>query len=99
MFDAIIFEIKQAKYYLVSVDSTLNITNFDQLTVAFRYVLWDGPVERFVKFTLIRGHTGYQLAEVFLEFVGNKRISLKDLKGQPYDNVSNMRGNYEVCKL
>uniref|UniRef100_H2YD91 Uncharacterized protein n=1 Tax=Ciona savignyi TaxID=51511 RepID=H2YD91_CIOSA len=31
----IIFEIKQAKYYSVSVDSTPDITNVDQLTIVF----------------------------------------------------------------
>ena len=48
--DIIIFEIKQAKYYSVSVDSTPGITNVDQLTIIFRYVISDGPVERIVKF-------------------------------------------------
>ena len=33
--DIIIFEIKQAKYYSVLVDSTPNITNVDQLTIIF----------------------------------------------------------------
>uniref|UniRef100_H2YAG2 HAT C-terminal dimerisation domain-containing protein n=1 Tax=Ciona savignyi TaxID=51511 RepID=H2YAG2_CIOSA len=53
----IISEIKQAKYYSVSVDSTPDITNVDQLTIVIRYVLPDGPVERFVQFVPIRGHT------------------------------------------
>ena len=41
--DIIISEIKQAKYYSVSLDSTLDTTNVDQLTIIFRYVLPDGP--------------------------------------------------------
>ena len=40
--DIIIFEIKQAKYYSVSVDSTPDITNVDRLTIIFRYVIPDG---------------------------------------------------------
>ena len=48
--DIIIFEIKQAKYYSVSVYSTPDITNVDRLTIIFRYVIPDGPVERIVKF-------------------------------------------------
>ena len=58
--DIIISEIKQAKYYSVSMDSTPDITNADQLTIIFRYVLRGGPVERFVKFIPTREHTGHQ---------------------------------------
>ena len=57
--DIIISEIKQAMYYSVSVDSTPHISNVNQLTIIFWYVLPDGPVEQFVKFIYIRGHTGH----------------------------------------
>ena len=83
----------------MSVDSTPDITIVDQLTIIFRYVLPDGPVERFVKFISTRGHTGYQLADLLFEFIEDNEISLKDLKGQSYDNASNMSGNIKVCKL
>ena len=43
--DIIISEIKQAKYYSQSVDSTPDITNVDHLTIIFQCVLPDGPVQ------------------------------------------------------
>ena len=46
--DIIISEIKQAKYCSMSVNLTPDITNVDQLTITLRYVIPDGPVERFV---------------------------------------------------
>ena len=52
----IVSEVKAAKYYSISVDSTPDIAHTDQLTVILRYVLQDCPVERFVKFLLIHGH-------------------------------------------
>ena len=95
MLNIIISEIKQAKYYSVSVNSTPDITNVDQLTIIFWYVLPDGPVERFVKFIPTRGHTGHQLADLLFEFIEDNGISLKDLRGQSYDNASNMSGKYK----
>ena len=93
--DIIISEIKQAKYYSLSVDSTPDITSVDQLTIIFRYALPDGPVERFVKFIPTRGHTGHQLADLLLELMEDNGISLKDLRGQSYDNASNMSEKYK----
>ena len=93
--DIIISEIKQAKYYSVSVDSTPDITNVDQSTIIFRYVLPDGPVERFVKFIPTRRHTGYPLADLLFEFIEDNGISLNNFRGQSYDSASNMSGKYE----
>ena len=98
--DIIISKIKQAKYYSVSVDSTPDITNVDQLTIIFWYALPDGPVERFVKYIPNRGRTGHQLADLLFEFIVDNGIGLKDLRGKPYDNASNMSGIYiKVCQL
>ena len=95
MLEIIISEIKQAKYYSVSMDSIPDITNVDHLTIIFRYVLPDGPVEQFVEFIPSRGHTGHQLADLLFEFIEDNGISLEDLRGQSYDNLSNMSGK---CK-
>ena len=91
----IISEIKQAKYCSVSVNSTPDITNVDQLTIILRYVIPDSPVERFVKFIPTRGHTGHRLANFLFEFTEDNGIRLKDLRGQSYDSSSNMSGIYK----
>ena len=93
--DIIISEIKQAKYYSVSVDSTSNITNVDHLAIIFQYVLPDGPVQRLVKFIFTCGHTGHQLADLLFKFTEDNGISLKDLREQSYDNTSNWSGKYK----
>ena len=93
--DIIISEIKQAKCCSVSVDSTSDITNVDQLTIIFWYVLPDGPVERFVKFKPTREHTGHQVADLLFAFIEDIGISLKNIRGQSYDNAYNMSGKYK----
>ena len=95
MLDSIISEIKQAKYCSVSVNSTPDITNVDQLTIILRYVTPDSPVERFVKFIPTCGHTGHQLADLLFEFIEDNGIRLKDLRGQFYVSGSNISGIYK----
>ena len=90
----IVSEVKAAKYYSISVDSTLDIAHTDQLTVILRYVLQDCPVERFVRFLLIHGHTGAELANVLLYFLHDTGIDIADCRGQSYDNPSKMSGKY-----
>ena len=47
---AILEEVKKAKYYSISVDSTPDMSHTDQLCLTIRYVLPQGPVERFLTF-------------------------------------------------
>lgn len=49
---------KSIKYFSVSVDSTPDVSHVDQLTSILRYVLPSGPVERFVTFLEMQGHSG-----------------------------------------
>ena len=46
----IVTELKTAKYFSVSVDSTPDLSHVDQLAVIVRYVVSGKPVERFLTF-------------------------------------------------
>ena len=74
--------------------SILDLSHVDQLTLIVRYVLPSGPVERFVKFLDMEGHTAEQLAQSLLDFLNESGIDIKDCRGQSYDNASNMSGKY-----
>ena len=67
--DTIIEELKSAKFYSVSVDSTTDVIHSDQLTFIVRYVLPTGPKERFLRFLPMIGHTGQVIAEMILSFL------------------------------
>ncbi|GBP16684.1 Zinc finger MYM-type protein 1 [Eumeta japonica] len=66
-----------------------------ELTVVLRYVTSNGEVaERFLKFLLIQNHKGEELATEILIFLSQYNIDVRNLRGQSYDNASNMPGCY-----
>ena len=76
------YELKASKYFSVSVDSTPDISHVDQLTCILRYVLPSGPVERFVAFLDMQGHTGKVLAGGLLGFLTRHEVNIADCRGQ-----------------
>lgn len=82
------------KYFSFSVDSTPDITHIDQLTFTLRYLTFDEPVERFLKFIPIAGHTGEYLCDSIITFLTENGIDVMDARGQSYDNAANMSGRY-----
>ena len=88
-------EIKDAKYYGISIDSTPDISHMDQLTVIIRYVHKSGNVvERFLKFIPIGQHDGKYLFNILRETLVNSGINIANCRAQSYDNASNMSGIY-----
>ncbi|KAM4770907.1 zinc finger MYM-type protein 1-like [Rhinophrynus dorsalis] len=91
----IVSEVKTAKYYGISVDSTPDISHVDQLTFILRYIKPDGiPVERFMGFIPNVGHKSQELADIVFSTLEKYGLDLKDCRGQSYDNASNMSGAY-----
>ena len=73
----IVDEIKTAKYFSISFDSTPNIMHVDQLTVSIRYVLQSGPVIRFLKCIPIFSHTGSKLLKSFFSSCMKMALTMK----------------------
>ena len=92
--DSIICELKNSKFYTISLDSTPDISNIDQLTLIVRYVLPTGPVERFIKFLDMDSHNAEHLQDKLLTFLNENGIDIGNCRGQSYDNASNMSGRY-----
>ncbi|XP_013776641.1 zinc finger MYM-type protein 1-like [Limulus polyphemus] len=93
----IVEEIKEPKYFSLSADSTPDISHTDQLTVVICYVGKSDHkiVERFIAFIPIASHTGEALANIVLKFFEQIGIDVASLRGQSYDNASNMSGCYK----
>ena len=90
-------EVKEAKYFSLSVDSTLDLRHVDQLTIILRYIEKSSHqvTERFLKFLPIESHTGEHLANTVLQFLNKQGIDVGGIRGQSYDNASNMSGRYK----
>ena len=78
VFARILHELKSAKFYSISVDSTPDISHVDQLTCVVRYVLPSGPTERFLTFLQPQRHTGEELGNTLVTFLQEHSISIED---------------------
>ena len=96
VFNSIVDEIKLAKYFSISIDSTPDVAHVDQLTVVIRYVLKEGLVEQFLKFIPMYSHTGEKMAKIVLKFLDD--IDIKYCCGQSYDNAANTSGKYRCLQ-
>ncbi|XP_008185930.1 zinc finger MYM-type protein 1-like [Acyrthosiphon pisum] len=91
----IVEELKSSTYYSISVDSTPDMSNVDQLSFVIRYVNSIGePVERFLGFMENIGHKAEPIAEAIFSTFNKHNIDIKFLRGQSYDNAANMSGAY-----
>lgn len=93
--NTIVAELKSSTYYSISIDSTPDVSNIDQLSFVIRYINSIGePVERFLGFIENIGHKAEPLAEATFSILKKNDIDIKFLRGQSYDNAANMSGAY-----
>lgn len=94
MFGVILAELRESKYYSISVDSTPDVSHVDLLSFCIRYVKEALPIERFLQFIPIKEHKSEYLCDIVLAFLDQFGIDLMDCRGQSYDNANNMSGQY-----
>ncbi|KAL4152988.1 hypothetical protein QTP88_000821 [Uroleucon formosanum] len=91
----IVTEIRQAKYFSISIDSTPDISHVDQLSFIVRYVSKEGcPIERFIRFIPNCSHKAKDMATIVLQTLKNYDLDIANCRRQSYDNASNMSGAY-----
>lgn len=88
----IINRLKKAKIYSVTLDGTSDAGHVDQLTIVFRYIENDTPVERFLQFLSNQGHKAQDMFHGLTNVLKENNISINDCRGQSYDNASPMSG-------
>jgi len=95
----ILKEVQTAKYFSIIFDSTPDISHTVQLSFVIRYVLDGYPKERFMCFLENTGHKSELLADSVLTTLALYNIDLANLRGQSYDNASNMSGAYSGLQV
>ncbi|XP_021761137.1 zinc finger MYM-type protein 1-like [Chenopodium quinoa] len=95
----IIRKIKQAKYFLVILDCTFGVSHQEQMSLILRYVNVSNCnvciEESFLGFFNVNDTTGQGLFDVLQNELKNLDLDIMDVRGQGYDNGSNMKGKHQ----
>ena len=76
VFNFMIKEMKDKKYFSMSVGFTPDVSHTDWLTVIVCYVLDSGLKERFRKFLPLTSRKGKDMADLVLEVLNNSNIDV-----------------------
>eukprot|EP00102_Acyrthosiphon_pisum_P013328 XP_008182862.1 PREDICTED: zinc finger MYM-type protein 1-like [Acyrthosiphon pisum] len=77
------------------LSKTVYLTKFDQMAIILRYCTLTGVEERLLGLFPIKDHQGQSMYKVLDDFLEKSELDIMNIRGQSYDNASNMSGQFK----
>ncbi|XP_059277622.1 uncharacterized protein LOC132031704 [Lycium ferocissimum] len=95
----IIEKVKETKYFSIILDCTPDASHQEQMSFILRSVdISNTPIkinEHFFEFLKVNDTSGKGIFEVIIDEIKNIGLDIDNLRGQGYDNGSNMKGKHQ----